>query len=175
MLFQTRGMKLYLLGLLLAWTPTALAGTNIIFAKDGTQATVLMLAISTNPDAVAFNDAIAMAPADNNGKAVKQFAFVENSGAKGLDAICAFSKLVSVTGSCTIVFHAEGKSVIDATHNTITYNLEGDEAARLAAFFILPAGGSGEVFRSSDNHFLLTVESADGAVSAMHLQYGNKL
>jgi hypothetical protein len=160
-----------LITFILSLSSTAWAGTQTIFSKDGSKATILMLAFSTNPDAVAFNDVMNIPAEDNNGKAVKRFEFIEDSGVKGLDAICAFSKLVSTTGTCTLVFHNEGKATWDAAHASISYRLTGAEAARLAALFILPLA-PGEVFHSSDNRFVISVGYASGAVNDFYLKYG---
>lgn len=160
-----------LITLILILSSAASAGTQAIFKKDGTQASVLMLAFSTNPDAIAFNDIMNIPAEDNSGKAVKRFEYVEDSGVKGFDGMCAFSKLVSTTGSCTLVFHVEGKAVLDGASNSILYRLTGAEAARMAAFFILPVA-SGEVFHSSDNRFVLSVEYTRGVVSTFTMKYG---
>lgn len=136
---------------------TVFAGTQALFSKDGSKATVLMLAVTENPDAIALNDLLNFPAEDMQGKATKKFSFSEASGVKTLDAVCAFSKLVVSTGSCTLVFHAGGKASFDGGQQTIRYFLTGSEAALMASYFVLPIT-SGEVFRSSDDRLVMSVE-----------------
>ncbi len=147
------------------------AATQVIFSKDGSKASVLMMAIDTNPDAVAFNDILTIPAEDNSGKDTKRFAFTEDNGSKSLDVMCAFSKLVTTTGSCTIVFHVAGQVNFDSSQKTVSYKLSGSQAQRLATQFYLPPT-DGEVFRSSDNKMIIKVAFELGSVQHLEWTYG---
>lgn len=153
----------------------AQAGTQILFSKDGSKVTVLMLAVTSNPDAVSFNEAMAVDPEDINGKYSKKIDFTEDNGTHAFNGVCVFSKLVGTTGSCTLVFQTAAKALFDSSLQSIDYRLEGEEAKRMAALFVLPQTGN-EIYRSSDDKLRITFERAiereGDAVSSFTLQYG---
>jgi len=150
------------------------AQTQTMFSKDGKKATVLMLAMSSNPDAVAFNQVLNLPVEETSGKLTKKTSFVDAQGNKPMDLACAFSKIVAGTGSCFVVFHNVPGVVLNASTQNIQLVVEGADAVNLAKVFFL-SSSSDEIFRSSDGHFVVRLERSggDGNVQRLFMTYGN--
>jgi hypothetical protein len=142
-----------------------------MFAKDGSKATVLMLAMSSNPDAVAFNDVLNLQVEDQSGKATKKLNFTDAAGNNPLDLACAFSKIVPGTGSCFVVFHRSPGVVMDASAQRIQYQAQGVDAETLIKAFVWD-GTTAQVFRSSDGQFLIQAERQGSGIKSLWLTYG---
>lgn len=133
----------------------ALAGQQVIFARDGSKVTVLMMAMTTNPDAIALNDALNVPVEEINGKWTKKISFMDDQGVVALDIVCAFSKLAGGTGSCVSVFKKSQGLEMEASRNRFIYRLSDAEAGRLAKLFV---PSTGEIFRSQDGRFVIQSE-----------------
>ncbi|MGZ3721842.1 MAG: hypothetical protein ACXVA9_02850 [Bdellovibrionales bacterium] len=158
---------------LLLLSSQAFANSQIIFSKDGSKATVTLLAFSVNPDSSLFFETLAQAPKNEMGKLTKRVDFVTDDGGRSSDFSCVFSKIAGNTGSCILVFQASRNLEMDAANSRIRYQLAGNEAARMAGEFTLPAAGS-EIYRSSDNLLVLSAaRNSAGAVESFVLTYGN--
>src|SRR5580698_778653 len=107
-------MKLGILGPLL-FSVFAHADTSVIFDKDGSKATIMMLAFNTNPDATAFYQVLTVAPQNINGKNAKSVDFKTSDGQPAIDIQCVFSQIVQGEGSCITVLHASTDLVMDAS------------------------------------------------------------
>lgn len=153
---------------LLAFAAPAWAGTTVIFAKDGSKATVFMMAIKSNPDAIAFNNALALPAGDDSGKTTKKLQFKDSEGNPTLDIACAFSKITPDTGSCFVTFRPMGAVQIDSSAKRIYYQLTGADADRLRPAFI--ATPEPVIFQSSDGK--LRVEQFTGNPAVLTLSYG---
>lgn len=167
-------MKLQIIGffaLIFSFARVGHAQTQVMFSKDQSKATVLMLAMSSNPDAVAFNKALSLPVQDQNGKATKQLKFMDSSGKNPLDLACAFSKMVPGTGSCFVVFHNVSGVRLNPSARTIEYRVEGADAQKLAKAFVLKAGES-QIFKSSDGQFVVGKQEQGGTIQALRLTYG---
>lgn len=162
-------MRMFILFGLMVGAPVSWAGTQVMFAKNGSKATVLMLAATTNPDAVGFNDKLALPDEDANGKLTRKFAFNDDGGANTIDLACAFSKVVPGTGSCFVVFYNLGGVKLNPGAGQIEYRLSGSEAARLLAIFKYQPGQS-VIFESSDGKF--RVSHAEAGSGTLELTYG---
>lgn len=147
---------------LAAFSQGAAAATQVMFAKDGSKATVMMLAVTTNPDAVAFDAALNLPQEDNNGKATRKLQFRDSQDNPTLDLACAFSKLAPDTGSCFVTFRPLGGVELNAGSKQIRYILEGVDAERLLAAFKYTPGQP--VFVSSDNLFRIEFQKSAPAV-----------
>jgi hypothetical protein len=164
------------LGFLLAlgfglFGPSVSAQTQIIFSKDGSKVSILMMALTKNPDAMALNDALHVKTEEMNGKITKKFKFKDADGIEALSLVCAFSKLVSTTGSCVTVLHPSKGLTADAASSKLSYKVEGTEAIALSDFFLAPANGT-VIFHSADNHFVIAYgKDEKGNLSSLSLEY----
>jgi hypothetical protein len=155
---------------LLFLVQAAAADTQLLFAKDGSKATVLFLALSTNPDAVQLYQTLTAPEQDMNGKRTKKFQFHDDQGVDAVDTVCAFSRIVASTGSCTLTLHLSRGLQMDPARQRMMYQVSGPEAARLASEFVL--GPLDQVMVSSDRHFSIQVTRDSGAqVSALAIEY----
>jgi hypothetical protein len=151
-------MKRLLFVFVLLIAKPALAGTNVIYSKDGSKATVLIPAfLGENPDSTAFYQAMNVPEEDTNGKRSKRLQQNDSTGVPMLDAICVFSKLVNNEGSCTIVFHPGPNTQVTGP---ILLKVKGEEAANLSKLF---TPSTGEVFHSTDGH--MTIIGTEGEFS----------
>lgn len=163
--------KLLILAAVVASSFSALpvfAGTQLIIKSGGQAATVLMMAVTENPDATAFFNILNIPVQDQGSKESKQAGFTDEHGVRSVEMTCAFSKIASRTGSCVLSLNATVG--MDISPRRVTYSVEGGGAARLAQFFVIPASG-GEVFRSTDNHLVLKIERTAGVVSRFDISY----
>lgn len=151
------------------------AGTNLMISKDSSQASILMLAARTNPDAVAFNDVLAMDAVDESGKWTKHFQFASSSGERLLSLACVFSKLVSDTGSCTVIVYASSYASIDKANQKVSLRVSDADGERLADQFRLSiADASGLIFRSSDGLLQVKAEGLQaGKGTGLEITYGH--
>lgn len=147
----------------------ARAGTQVMFARDGSKVSVLMLAVGDNPDATRLFDTLNVAPEDMNGKMTKRIAFVDRDGVQAFDIVCAFSK-VAPTGSCVSVLHRARDVVMNPSANAVSYRLQGEDARKIAAYFVLPAGSSA-VYESADHHFTIKAGANSGTVDDFLIEY----
>jgi hypothetical protein len=152
----------------LALASHAQAATQLIIKSGGQAATILMMAVTENPDATAFFNVLNIPAQDQGNKESKQAFFTDTQGVRSVEMTCAFSKLSSRTGSCVLGLNAANG--MDISPRRVTYSIEGSDAARLAQNFVIP-GSSGEVFRSSDNHLVLTIDRSAGVVSRFDITY----
>ena len=167
---KTKAVHLSLFGatLLLLSSSLSFAGTQLIVKSGGQAATVLMMAVTENPDATAFFNVLNVPVQDQGSKVSKQAGFTDALGIRSVEMTCAFSKLSSRTGSCVLSLNATVG--MDISPRRVTYFTEGGEAARLAQFFVIPAS-SGEAFRSTDNHLVMKIERTAGVVSRFEITY----
>lgn len=142
------------------------AGTQVVFAKDGTKVTVFMMALTQNPDAIKFNDALAAPVEDIQGKWTKKASYVDPQGVDAFNALCSFSKVAPGTGSCVLVFKASKGLRMEPARSAFRLEATADEAPKLAKLFVGGEAG-GELFRSSDGH--LSVARAGLGTAADHL------
>ena len=154
----TSMLNLILLVCFSAAFSTAQARTSVIFKKDGATATVWLNGLPGDPDAPALFETLAAPPQEEMGKLTKKVAFVDRDGARAFEVVCAFSKIVTTTGSCFIVLHSSSKgTVIDAKSRMTVYRaLDSADAERLRQLFKTPETG-GEIYRSSDKHLAIQV------------------
>jgi hypothetical protein len=174
---------IYFGGIMARWTALflltvlsqiALADTQVIFSADGSKATVTMLAVTTNPDAVQMYNDIAAPPQNISGRNSKRIDFVTADGIQSLDISCVFSQDVNTTGSCVLVLHASPNLTMQPAQHSLSYQLQGPDAQKLYALFVPPTQGS-ELFRSSDNLLVISAASqAGGAIDSLTLTYGNQ-
>ena len=166
--------KILVLAAVLSLSITAFADTRAIFGRNDSKATVLMLAMSQNPDSIAFFEALSQPAAEEGGRLTKRFQFTDTQGIKTFTVVCAFSKIAGSTGSCTVVFYPGQGVYISGQEGRIRYDLKGEDAVNLAGYFVLPAE-SGEAFHSSDNQLIISVErsKSDQSIVAFSLQYGS--
>ena len=149
----------------------ATAGTQIFFARDNSKVTVTMLAMTANPDAHAYYDALHVKVEDANGKATKKFKFKDADGVESLSVVCAFSKLVGTTGSCVSVFKPSKGLAMDRANSKFVYKVEGVDALALSEYFEAPREGT-QIYKSSDDHFVVSyAKNEDGNLSSMTLEY----
>lgn len=164
-------MRILLAALLFIVGSSAFANSQIIFSKDGSRATITLLAFVANPDASLMFDSLAQAPQDLNGKLTKHIEFTTSDGVKSLSVECVFSKLSENTGSCILVLSASQFLQQDPAHARAMYQLSGKQAAALAGAFVIPPAG-GEFYRSSDNHLTMSaVRGENGTIVALTLAY----
>lgn len=164
-------MRILLATLLFVVGSSAFANSQIIFSKDGSKATITLLAFVANPDASLMFDRLAQSPQDLNGKLTKHLEFTSSDGVKSFSVECVFSKLSENTGSCILVLSASQFLQQDPAHSRAVYQLSGKQAADLAAGFIVPTAG-GEFYRSSDNHLTLSAARGEnGAIVSLTLAY----
>jgi hypothetical protein len=158
--------------LLLSFACPAFATTQIIFSKDGSKATITLLAFTVNPDASLLFKTMSQAPKDEMGKLTKRIDFVNAEGMKSLDFSCVFSKLAPDTGSCILVLHATSDLAMDPANSRVRYQLSGPEAESLASAFVAPLSGD-EIYQSSDGLMAIRAKrNADGSVESFVLTYG---
>lgn len=143
----------YLTVFLLFLGTAAWADTQMIIDKDGSKATVLMLAMTTNPDAVQFYQNLTAPEQDMNGRQTKHFKFTDDQGVEAVDAVCAFSKQIVTTGSCVLTLNASKGLTLGS--GQAEYRATGAEAARLAANFTAD-------LRSTDGHLIIHHLPEDG-------------
>jgi len=163
-------MKLAIAAALLVFSQFALAQTNVILSSD--KATILMLAMNSNPDATALDSAISAQSQDENGKLVKSLDFKTSDGKPAFDIQCVFSKLVPGEGSCITVIQATSNLQMDTQNNRLKFHLEGADAAALAEFFVLPQDGT-RIYVSSDNKMVIdAARDSSGAIDSFTVTYG---
>lgn len=153
--------RFLLISLCLLCSSFASAATQIIFAQDGTKATVTMMALTQNADAIAFYDALNVPIEDMNGKLTKKAAYVDPQGVQAFSAVCAFSKVAPGTGSCVLVFNKSQNLRMEPSRKAIALSVAGADAAKVGKFFV-NGDADGTLFRSSDSHFTV-VRSGAGA------------
>ena len=144
--------RVLLVSFCLLGTSLARAATQIIFAQDGTKATVTMMALTQNADAIAFNDALDVPVEDMNGKLTKKAAYVDPQGVQAFSAVCAFSKVAPGTGSCILVFNKSQNLRMEPSRKAIALSVAGADAPKAAKLFV-NGGADGTLFRSGDSHF----------------------
>ena len=142
---------------LLAVAFPAHAQTQILFSKDGSKVTVLMIALSKNPDAVSLYNTLNVPPEEMNGKLTKKILFKDADGVQAFDIVCAFSKLVADTGSCITVFHHSRDVVMNPSGKSVSYVARGDQAQQFAALFVKDPGAT-EIYHNGDRHFVIHAE-----------------
>lgn len=164
------GIVAVLVASLLAAIP-ALAATQIVFSGDGSKATVLLLAVGTNPDAAQLYGVLNVPAQEVNGRTLKRVLFKDAAGTEAVDIVCVLSKVVPGVGSCTAILHAAKGLTQDPAHGVAVYQVAGEEAARLAAQFAARSPG-GEIYRSSDGHFIIAaIRDSLMATKALRLSY----
>lgn len=136
---------------LLIFGAAADASTQLIVRSGGQSATVLMLAATENPDATAFYELLTAPATVQGNKESKQIGFTDEEGKRSVEITCAFSRLVTRTGSCVLSLNMARGMTIDPT--AVTYVVEGRESETLANFFHRKVG---DVFRSTDGHLAMT-------------------
>ncbi len=131
-------MKYALITLAAAFTLSAHASTQPIFAADGSKASVFISGLSaSDEDAKGLFDALSAPAQDINGKLSKRFNFDKN-GARPLSVTCVMSKVVMTSGTCTVIINSTEGTVVDKNAGVARYiEADGPEASRLAANFLL--------------------------------------
>src|SRR5690349_15349552 len=66
----------------------ALPNSQIIFTKDGSKATITLLAFITNPDATLMYTTLSQPPTEMSGKETKHFEFKSDDGNPSFDVEC---------------------------------------------------------------------------------------
>lgn len=148
------------------------ASTQVIFSKDGLKATVLLPSISGNPDSAALYEALNVPEQEDSGKITKKFALTGADGERLLETVCVFSKLVKGHGSCAIVLHAAAGVMFNPGQSQARLDVQGDTAARFAAFFYILAHPDGLLYQSSDGALMIRfIPDGRGGVDSMSLTY----
>lgn len=164
-------IRALLISAVLLGTTFARAATQIIFAQDGTKATVTMMALTQNADAIAFNDALNVPAEDMNGKITKKAAYIDPQGVQAFSAVCAFSKVAPGTGSCILVFNKSQNLRMEPSRKAIGLSVAGQAEAVKAAKLFVSGEGDGVLFRSSDSHFVVTRAGAGSDRDLVSFEY----
>jgi hypothetical protein len=147
------------------------ASTQGLFSSDGKKLTVLLAAVTTNPDAIQLFDVMNVPIEDAQGKRTKKILFTDSDGVKALSILCVFSKIVPNLGSCTVSLETARGMLIEPAAKHLGYTIQGDQAAALAELFIQKPG-SDELFKSSDQHLIISAQKSAGArVTSFTLEY----
>lgn len=103
-------------GLWMLMTPLAAeANTQVIFNREGNQATVMLMGMPGDSDPFGFWEALKVPAEDFQGKLSKRFAVPAGpSGVRPFDAACVFSKVFGNNGTCTLILrNADGIGQVD--------------------------------------------------------------
>lgn len=146
---------------LLTMATSAKAATQLIVRAGGQSATILMMAVTENPDANAFYDLLTVPATVQGNKESKQIAFTTAEGKRAVEITCAFSRLVRRTGSCVFALNLTAGMTI--TSSSVEYVVVGDESLKLASLF---RAAQGQVFQSTDGH--LTMTSSPGRFEILY-------
>jgi hypothetical protein len=170
-------MRLFILvSVLIASTlfiaPNADASTQVLFSRDGKKVTVLLAAVTTNPDSISLFDSMNVPVDESQGRRRKSILFTDADGVKSLSVLCVFSKIVPNLGTCTVLLVASRGMVIEPSAKRVVYALEGDTAAKLTALFVAKPGTT-ELFRSSDEHLVISTvkDESSGEVRSFSVEY----
>lgn len=155
---------------ILAVALPAPAQTQIVFARDGSKVSLLMIALSKNPDAVSLYNALNVPPEEANGKLTKKILFTDQDGVNAFDIVCAFSKIAPDTGSCVTVLHRARDVVMNPGNSSASYQLKAADAQKVAALFIRDPKVS-EIYHSGDRHFLIHVDPAADKPDTLTVEY----
>ena len=169
-------MLLSLLGFWMLLTPLAAeANTQVIFNREGNQATVMLMGMPGDSDPVGFWEALKIPPEDFQGKLSKRLAVPAGpSGVRSFDAACVFSKVIGNSGTCTLILRdADGIGKVDRANGRARVMLTGELAAQVAEAFVLP-DASNFMYRTRDGRMQISFVREEGVVSWLVIDWNGK-
>lgn len=163
-------------GLWMLMTPLAAeANTQVIFNREGNQATVMLMGMPGDSDPFGFWEALKVPAEDFQGKLSKRFAVPAGpSGVRPFDAACVFSKVFGNNGTCTLILrNADGIGQVDRGAGRARVMLTGELAAQVAEAFVLPET-TGFIYRSRDGRMQISFVREEGVVSWLVIDWNGK-
>lgn len=164
-----------MIGLFFGFSPWAEANTQVLFNREGNQATVVLMGMPGDSDPAGFWRALRIPAEDFQGKLSKKLQVpAGESGVRPFDAACVFSKVIEDNGTCTLIFRqADGVGLVDRGAGKARLFLTGDEAVRVAEAFVLPEE-SNVIFRSRDGKLQASFVREEGRVKWLVIDWNGR-